>query len=92
MVPYPEMAALTEVFSGRQLKLFVTNDRHVPGIQYLCDKSGIPEHAHDREMAGQFSNQIENGNPRLIAGTFVGHGVTGGGSEGVFIGAFGAGN
>lgn len=41
---------------------------------------------------GQFSNQpVATGEPRLAAGTFGGETATGGGSRGVFIGAFAAG-
>ena len=41
---------------------------------------------------GQFSNIPDSaGVPRLAAGTFAGQGTTAGGSEAVFVGAFGAG-
>ena len=43
------------------------------------------------EWAGQFSNRLDDNDPRIVAGTFVGQGSTDGGSEGVFIGAFAAG-
>ncbi len=42
--------------------------------------------------AGQFSNRLSAGNPRLVGGTFSGQGSTPGGTQAVFLGAFAAGN
>ena len=62
------------------------------GTNVRLTNTSIPIVRSSGRWAGQFSNRTENGSPRLVAGTIVGKGETAGGSHGVFIGAFGAGN
>ena len=52
----------------------------------------LPVASSSGTWGGQFSNQLNGGEPRLVAGTLAGEGTTAGGSKTAFIGVFGAGN
>ena len=90
-----EAASFADVHSPTWARLGTTpfaSDGTFRGQSVILESSLYTVSNSGGAWGGQFSNIPDSaGVPRLAAGTFAGQGTTAGGSEAVFVGAFGAG-